>query len=365
MSTVANWFFGQSTAEALFPPERGKLHIVGEHFYTEENELWQWRGYSWFLGYRRFCNGEDVTGDLRWLRAHGFNLVRVFGPLNWKETPDYTVEHFQFDVLGAFFDLLAYHGLRCEFVPGCYLFDGWPAFLQKCYDIAAGHWNVLLERVNEPSVGKKPDPLAKVDERSVLSAYGIYTPYTGTYPTLDYSTIHTQRDDAWHRKARHAQEVQHKTGKPCISDEPAKAIEPDFNYPGGKRNPDEFVWHHGVCALWTAGSTLHTEEGKWGRVPVPGMRQYEIVEAVRDDVWLKIGPEWQTGDYAGAHMSKSPVDGKGLKINGKDIWTYSSVHDDKALAVRCAVHAPQPKPGWTVVDRWAPGGSIVQLKRGT
>src|SRR5688572_24796848 len=91
----------------LFPAETGKLKIIGTHFYTEDNQLWQWRGFSWFLGFLRFCRGEDITSDLIWLRKNGFNIVRVFGPLPWNETPDYRYENFDWMKLGPFFQLLA------------------------------------------------------------------------------------------------------------------------------------------------------------------------------------------------------------------------------------------------------------------
>lgn len=359
---------------ALFPPERGKLHIVGTTFRTEDNALWQWRGYSWFLGFLRYCRGEDVTPDLRWLRAMGFNIVRVFGPLPWKETPDYRVEHFRFDMLDGFFDLLAAHGLRCNWSLGHYD-DPWlHAHVQQWYEIASQHWNVVAEGVNEPAVGQKPDPedlLAGVARRGILTSYGKYAGYYDKQPgldrVLDFGTIHIARDAAWHRKARHAQEIQHETGKPWISDEPAKITEPGFDYPGGKNDvlltPAHMTWHAAICCLWTPGFTFHCEEGKWGRVPQPGMLQHTVAEAVRDHVFLKIDASWQEGAYAGAHMSKSPVDGKGLRINGSDIWTYSSLQTHRALSVRCALSAPQARAGWIEKTRWGPGGSLVELAR--
>lgn len=354
---------------AVFPPESGRLHIEGTTFRTEDNQIWQWRGFSWFLGYRRFLAGEDITRDLQWLRGHGVNIVRIFGPLPWAQTPDYRAESFNVDRLGDFFQLVGEHGLRVEFIPICYRFDlaAQRQLVQRIYDIAAGHWNVLIEVANEPHVNDT-DPVAilqGVNRRGVLSAYGLYGSYYanpgGMPPALDYVTIHTQRDSAWHRKARHAQEVQHALGKPTISDEPAKITEPDFDYPGGKNDPahtpDDAVWHGAITHLYTPGFTLHTEEGKWGRVPTPGMLQDTVVNAVLEQVWKRIGPEWQTGKYNGSHMSSSPVDFI------PNIWTYTSLHPDKALSVRCAVSAPQPKPGWVEVERWGPGGSIVSLRR--
>ena len=359
------------------PSDVRPLHIEGATFRDDTGALFQWRGYSWFLGYRRFLAGEDVTADLRQLRAMGFNLVRVFGPLDWPQTPDYNYAHFNPERLGEFFALTASEGFYCEFVIGCYRFGDVTAqrqFAQRVYDIARHHPNVLIEAVNEPSVGGKPDPvamLAGVDRHGVLSAYGIHLPYytqaQDELPTLDYCTIHTTRDSAWHRKARHAQELQHQLGKPTISDEPAKITEPDFDYPGGKNDPlhtpAEMVWHAAVCCLWTPGCTVHTEEGKWGRVPTVGMLQYTVLEAVQRDVWTRIGPEWQTGQYKGAHSSGSPVDGDGLQINGQDIWTYSSVHPTKALAVRCALSEPRAINGWRMAEAWGPSGSLVRLER--
>lgn len=347
------------------PAQTPRLRIEGTQFKTEQGELFQWRGYSMFLAYRRFLAGDDLRPDLAVLRSRRINLLRVFGPLPWPETPDYRAQGFRFDRLGAFFALLASEGFYCEWVPICYEFDRvlQRQIVQQSFDIASQHPNVLIEVCNEPHVNDT-DPVGIVDgldRRGVLTAYGIYWPYytseNDPLPTLDYVTIHTTRDAAWHRKARHAQELQHSIGKPCISDEPAKAIEDNFNYPGGKRIPYEFVWHHAITALWTPGSTLHTEEGKWGRVPTPGMRQWEILEAVARDVWGRIGPEWQTGIYKGSHSSGSPVN------HIQDIWTYSSVHPNTALSVRCAVSEPLGINGWTVVEKWGEGNSIVRLTK--
>ena len=341
------------------------LHVEGEHFRLPDGSLFGWHGFSFFLGYRRFLAGDNLRPDLAVLRAHGVNLLRVFGPLPWVQTPDYRQEAFDFSHLSDFFAFLASEGFYCEWVPICYAFDlaRQRAITQSSYHIAQGHPNVLIEVTNEPHVNDT-NPIAileGVDRHHVLSAYGIYWPYytsvNDPLPTLDYCTIHTTRDAAWHRKARHAQELQHSIGKPCISDEPAKSIEDDFNYPGGKRIPHEFVWHHAIASLWTNGSTLHTEEGKWGRVPSEGMKQYEVLRQVGADAWARIGPEWQTGEYKGSHSSGSPVD------HIPDIWTYSSLHPHRAIGVRCAVSAPQPINGWQEVSRWGAGGSLVELER--
>lgn len=352
-----------------FPAEAGRLRIAGERFLTEDGQLWSWRGYSWFLGFQRFSRGDDVTPDLRWLRAHGVNIVRIFGPLPWKETPDYRIESFDFDKLDAFLSLLESYGLRSNWSLGHYRHPGLRAFAQRFFDVAGRHWSVVAEYVNEPHVGEKPDPLkdfAGVDRRGVPSSYGLYAEAIdgedGWPQVLDFGTIHIPRDSAWHRRARIAQEVQHATGKPWISDEPAKITEPGFQYPGGKndpaKTPAEAVWHAGIAAIYTAGSTLHTETGKWGTVPQPGMLQHTVADAVRDQVWLKISPAWQEGQYSGSHMSTSPVDFI------RDIWTYSSIRGNQALSVRASDSAPpQAVRGWRVKERWGPSGSLLLLER--
>lgn len=372
-------------SRALFPAEAGRLRIDGTTFRTPDGELWQWRGFSWFLGFLRFCRGEDVTPDLRWLRANGFNIVRVFGPLPWKETPDYRVEDFRYDYLPDFFALLEAHGLRCNWSLAHYEHPDLNRHVQRWYDIAADFWCPVAEVVNEPHNDggapsadnpidrRKPDPILLLDgirTHGVLTSYGLYKEAydgkPGWPPVLNFGTVHTPRDSAWHRQARHAQEIQHATSAPWISDEPAKIVEPGFDYPGGKNDPNttpaEMVWHAGVCCLWTPGCTVHTEEGKWGRVPKPGTLQATVVDAVRDFVWLKIDASWQTGEYNHSGNHDSPVDDVN-ESDGDPIWTYTSLHDGRALSVRCGLSAPKAENGWRIVDAWGPAKSLVRLER--
>jgi hypothetical protein len=359
------------TEVGLFPKESGRLHISGQHFYTEDNQLWSWRGYSWFLGYRRFLAGDDLTGDLKFFRANGINVVRVFGPLPWTQTPDYRQYNIDMSKLGAFFDLLAQWGIRCEFVPICYefLLKEQRKIVQAAYDAARGRWNVFIETCNEPHVnGTDPIKIMEgINRNGVLSAYGLYQfYYNKSHPRafLDYCTIHTTRDSAWARKARHAQELAAEYDIPCISDEPAKICEPDFDYPGGKNDPSltpqEAAWHFGVLALWTPGGTFHCEDGKWGRVPMAGSLQRRTLEAVVQSVWTRIDPSWQSGHYNGSHLkSSTPVDFI------EDVWTYTSLGSKRALSVRIGVGQPemQARNGWTITSRFGPGNSFATLVR--
>lgn len=363
---------GSDDYEALFPPEEGRLTVHGAHFYNQTGELFQWRGYSWFLGFLRFCDGEDITPDLKWFRKMGINIVRIFGPLPWVELNGrYSYQSFDFVKLDAFFALCAKYGIRVNFCvapgePSVHL----KPYANQFYEVAANHWNVLTELVNEPTHGLKPDPIKDfqgVNRRGVLAAYGYYPEDSnpGLPPVLDFATMHTARDSQWHRKARDCQWWQNQCGKPVIDDEPAKIAEPYFSGAGVKNSPEtpqEAAWHFGVAHLWTAGGTVHTQHGRNGLVPALDTLTHTAVESIRDNVWKRIDPTVQTGGYMGSHFSSSPVDGTETSSGGP-VWTYSSVHSAEAWSVRCYPSAPQPKNGWVIVDRWGPSGEFVRLAR--
>lgn len=360
----------QPPSGGLFPPESGKLWLSGIRLYSEQG-LFQWRGYSWFLGFLRFCRGEDITPDLRYFRANGINIVRIFGPLPWAETPDYRIENFRWDLLPAFLALLQAHGIRCNWSLFHYKDPGIAAlrlFAQRFYDLANDYWTVsFVEGVNEPHNGsEKPDPKAILDginRHGIISAYGYYPDdKRPKIPAiLDAGTVHLPRDDDWARKARDAQWLTHETGKLWLSDEPAKIAEPDFHGAGVKNDwattPQEAAWHFGVCGLWLPGGTIHTQAGRNGLVPAPGTLTHAAVESVRDNVWLKLGADVQTGGYTGSHFSTSPVDHIPM------VWSYSSMHGNRAWSVRCYPSAPQARNGWQVINRWGPHGSFVELAR--
>lgn len=368
MSGAEYWSLHASTRR-LFPPEKGPLSIQGEHFYTDDGALWQCRGVSLFLLFLLYCRGLDITPQLRWMHHFGMNLPRIFCALPWNETPDYRWESFRFDLVDPFLDLLESSGLRSNWSIGHYRHPRLAEYAQRLYDTFKGRWSVLTEHVNEPHVGEKPDPIddfAGVDHHGVLTSYGLYSEFydqqEGLPPVKDFGTIHTPRGSAWARQARHVQEIQHKTRTPWLGDEPAKIVEPGFIYPGGKndpvRTPMDAVWHFGVLHLWTAGGTFHCEQGKWGLVPEPGMLQYTVAEAVRDQVWKRIDATWQIGAYTGSHMKTiSPVD------HIPYVWSYSTRQEHRALAVRCKAIEPEARNGWTIVETWGPGHSLVKLER--
>jgi hypothetical protein len=378
--------FDPQPTRYLFQPEVGALYIDGTRFKRADDEsLFQWRGISAFLLFRDYCRGESIQPRLRWYRQMGFNMLRVFGPLPWKETPDYRVENFRYDLLPAFFAEVESFGLRINWSLCHYTHEGNWAYVQQWYDIASQFECCVAEAVNEPhndggeptaanpTDRRKPDPIELLDginRCGILTSYGYYDKMLdgkpGTDPVLDFGTVHTPKDDgSWHRKAKIVWDCQEATGKPWVSDEPAKIVEPGFNYPGSKDDPAttprEMCWHGGVCYLWTPGFTYHCEEGKWGRVPGPGMLQYTVAKAIRDNLFLKIDGEWQTGEYNHSGNGDSPVDDVDEK-DGDPIWTYTSLHPNTALSVRCGDVPIKAKNGWRIADSWL-NGTIARLER--
>ena len=348
----------------LFPPETGPLHVDGKWFRHEDGSLAQIRDTSMFLLFLRYCRGEDITPDLRWMRAFGFNSARVFGPLPWIETPDYRMADFDFVKFDAFCVVMQEWGLFINFSLG-HMPGDYTTFHGAINEIARVRWALnFLEHVNEPHVGKKPRPIEDFlpyAQSPRPSAYGYYAELldddADEFPRVaHFGTVHTKRDTAWYRRFRSAQEGQDEQDIPWWCNEPAKMTEPGFVYPGGKNNPDttprEVAWYTGGCHLWCSASTFHSEEGKWGRAPQPGMLQYEDAESVRDNVFLRIDPTWQTGAYNNSENHDSPVDD--VTHHGRDIWTYTSLHEHRALSIRFGPVPLKAINGWRIVDAWGP-----------
>lgn len=364
---------GDDSYERLFPAERGRLFVQGTKFVNEFGELFQWRGYSWFLGFHRYCQGQDITPDLKWMVKMGINIPRLFGPLPWVELNNsYTYQTFDFQKLDSFLTLLESYGLRSNWSLTHYVGNGMHEYVSRFFEVASGHWSVLAEFTNEPHNGQeKPDPIryfSNINRRGILTSYGYYPNDRDPriQPVLDFSGVHTPRDSHWARKARDVEFVQNATGKPAVGDEPAKIAEPGFHGSGVKNDPTttprEAAWHFGVLHLWTPGGTVHTQHGRNGLVPEPGTLTHTAVEAVRDNVWKRIAAPVQQGKYTGSHFGTSPVD-NAFTPDGDPIWTYSSMHPNKAWSVRCYPSAPVAQNGWRIVDRWGPAGSFVQLER--
>ena len=361
-----------SPPQRPFPPESGRLHVEGRAFYDTDNAVWRWRGASQFLLFARYLNGEDISPQLDWLVGRGFNILRIFGEVpsgfhseeygitNYErpfERPDFDTE------LHAFFKLLADRGLRCEYTVLTYAdaTDVMREHVQRVFDIAASHWNVLIEVANEPE-NNQIDPVAVmegVNRRGVLSAYGLDPARAGrdnwkAVPVLDYGTTHDlQRDlEDSPYNTRDSREMQIALAVPFVNDEPIGAIDPGHphfaqNGPetwghiggGGARtvNRDLFISAAAIAYMYSAGYTFHFQDGLEGRVPTPS-------EAVQDGVATKLGEiaKFLPSDtQLGTHVEPSADAGRAYGvIVGNHQWVVTPIAEPG--------WSPAPGSGWRI-----------------
>ena len=359
-----------------FPPEQGRLRVEGRRFYDADNRVWRWRGATQFLLFARYLNGEDISPQLDWLVDRGFNVLRIFGEVpsgfradrvgitNYErpfERPDFEAK------LHAFFKVLEEHGLRCEYTVLTYwdASNVMRAHVQRVFDIAASHWNVMVEVANEPEYNQI-DAVAVmqgVDRRGVLSAYGLDPARAGhetRIPVLDYGTTHDLQRDLEHSpyNTKDAMEMQNALGVPFVNDEPIGAIDPGNpwfkqNGPelwggingGGARtvNRDLFISAAAIAYMYSAGYTFHFQRGLEGRVPTPS-------EAVQDGVAtaLREVAKFLTNDFQSGTLVEPGAGDFGLAWKS-DPHAESRV--DRAYGIVVGRHqwvvVPMPAPGWS------------------
>lgn len=360
-----------SVAERPFPPERGRLRAEGQRFVTDDNRVWRWRGATQFLLFARYLNGEDISPQLDWLIARGFNVVRVFGEVpsgfdadrmgvsNYErpfERPDFDAK------LHAFFTLLADRGLRCEYTVLTY----WDAMntmrthVQRVFDIAASHWNVFVEVANEPE-HNGIDAVAVmqgVHRHGVLAAYGIdpgrapVDEWKSRIRVLDYGTAHDldRNLEASPTVTKRAAAMQSAFGVPFVNDEPIGAIDPGHptyketgpqtwgNIRGGGArtvNRDVFITAAAIAYMYSAGYTYHFQAGLEGRVPNEKQPIQDDVASALRDVAGFIPNDVQLGKPVEA----LPDGGLGVVLDNQQ-W----------------VVVPRPQPGWS--PQASPGWQI-------
>jgi hypothetical protein len=359
-----------------FPPEQGRLHVEGRRFYDTNNRVWRWRGATEFLLFARYLNGEDIAPQLEWLVDRGFNVLRVFGEVpsgfgavrmgiaNYGrpfERPDFEAK------LHAFFNVLEEHGLRCEYTVLTYpdAASVMRAHVQRVFDIAASHWNVMVEAANEPEYNRI-DAVAVmqgVNRRGVLSAYGLDPARAGRgarVPVLDYGTTHDLQRDLEHSpyNTRDALDMQNALGVPFVNDEPIGAIDPGNpafkeNGPemwggingGGARtvNRDLFISAAAIAYMYSAGYTFHFQRGLEGRVPTPADAVQDGVARALRDVAMFLPHDLQSG---------TPVEpgGRDFGLAWKND-PHAESRVNRAYGVVVGNHqwivVPMPAPAWS------------------
>jgi hypothetical protein len=387
---VAAGGLAQSLPERPFPAESGKLRVEAGRFFDAQGRVWRWRGASQFLLFARYLDGEDIAPVLDWLVERGFNVVRVFGqvPAGFGAGRigiteyDRPFERPEFDrKLHEFFSLLADRGLRVEYVPLTYSSDlgVMRRHVQRVYDVARSHWNVLVEVGNEPE-HNRIDVVAVmngVNRHGVLSAYGLDPSRQPEgqdvrVPVLDYGTTHDiyREFDRSPRITREALEWQSRFGVPFVSDEPIGFI--DFDHPffvrqgtdpmggalfgdprgGGARttNCDVIRSAAAIAYLLTAGYTFHLQAGVEGWRPEPSEPLQEACARSLAEIAAFIPNETQLGKLVEPGMSEFAL-----------AWTGRPGAEslvDRAYGIvvgnRQWVVVPVPARGWSAaaVNGW-------------
>jgi hypothetical protein len=369
----------EGEATRPFPPEQGRLGRYGDFLRRENGEVFDWRGASMFQLFVRFLAGESIQPQLDWMVRHGVNIVRVWaaGDLSpawqpfWRpwERPDYDRR------LDEFFAALGAVGLRCEATVVTYQLDRdiWQRVLLRVFDVAARHWNVIVEVANEPDVGQKCDPVdlcRGIDTHGVLTSYGAYPsgPWTADFPRKDLMGVHLPRDHHFRRNSKDLLEM--RTGVdqlpglhvPMVSDEPIGVAE--FDRTGaGARTTDarKILQHFAIARLFSCGATFHSQCGLEGRAP---SAQEPITEAIAcglTQIWQYLPAHIQTGSYTRPGFQSFPV----VYRDGQSDHPYASLVGDDAWLVMSDAGpqwTPEPTVGFRVVDT-GPANWIVHLRR--
>jgi hypothetical protein len=380
----------QTLPERPFPAETGKLRLEGRRFFDAQNRVWRWRGATQFLLFSRYLSGEDIGPVLDWLVERGFNVIRVFGQvpvgfgadrlgMNYErpfDRPDFD------ERLHAFFSLLADRGLRVEYVPLTYSDDlgVMRAHVQRVYDVARSHWNVLIEVGNEPEYnGIDVVAVMKgVNRHGVLSAYGLdpsrhpAATLETDVPVLDYGTTHDIHRDFEHspRITKDAWDWQNRFGVPFVSDEPIGFI--DFDHPffvrtgtdpmggalfggfrgGGARttNCDVIRSAAAIAYLLTAGYTFHLQAGVEGWRPEPSEPLQEACARSLAEIAAFIPNDIQLGEVVEPGKSDFGLAWTGNpRAESLVDRAYGVVLDNRQWVV-----VPVPSPDWSAapVNGW-------------
>jgi hypothetical protein len=378
-------------------PETGRVRVDDKVFRDAHGRIFQWRGATMFLLFRRFLNGENIGNSLEWMRRQRVNVARVIGMVAWDGFafgPSDTLLYYT--KLREFATELGAHGFKLEFVAFADAQIVMPSLnnqhehLRRVFD-AIGHLdNVFIEVCNEPfKNGVDPSSVLRDQPRPACPvALGDYViepvfvdgEWRGQLARADYVTMHTPRDaDSWARKAKDLLELRDGAGTgepqsprfdgvrcPVVDDEPMGAAEADrVNGRQRSANPSEHFWHHAVAAMFSAGSTIHFDEGLYGFPAPPNSDQQKCADAITL-AWSLVDPESQAWHYTRGGLADCPLVFDAHLFPEQTSRIYAKIGGNRAVAV--AVHPatgwrPVAANGWRIVSAAGPQDSLVVLER--
>jgi hypothetical protein len=359
--------------------ESGRIHVDGLVFRREDRSIFQWRGCTEFLAFKRFREEPDhaaLRAVLEERVAAGCNVFRVFGMVDSfaKFRPD--GDGYYRD-LGAFADFLASElGARFEFVAFADAQIVMPdygderVYLEKVTGVLTSKPNAFLEVANEP-FKNLPDGRARAQDlgraivgRGVPVASGNYDipDCAATLPHLDYVTIHNERKPDWPRTARAIAEVRDGFGwganctgdpfagvkAPVVGDEPMGFAE----VVSGSRSTsvDDAAYFAATCALMGAGCTYHSTDGitstPWG--PVQKATATAFFDALK---WVpvdaQLAPYMRGGTDPGCHWVGDSI---AEHDDERELRSFAKIVNGQAwmVQIRTTRDVVRPCGGWKV-----------------
>jgi hypothetical protein len=370
--------------------ERGRVRVDGLVFRHEDGSIFQWRGCTDFLLFKRFREegGGAIAPIVNERIAAGCNVFRVLGMVD--SFAKLRVDDHYYDDLSAFADFVAGFGARLEFVVFADAQIVMPdASAERVHaDMVArtigAKWNVFFEAVNEGFKNIPGGAVAAAGIAASLRGHGAPVA-SGNYDiaacdrTLahaDYVTVHNERKADWPRTARALGEIRDGFGwgptcpagdytgvhVPVVGDEPIGFAETEQP---GKRSAsvDDAAYFAATCGLMGAGCTFHSDDGV-GSVawrPVQHAAAVAFYGALRwTPTEAQLAPYMRGGTDPGCRWIGESVaehdDAKELrsfaKIIGSDAWL---------VQIRTTRPAVVPCGAWRVVE--TPRLGLARLTR--
>lgn len=336
-----------------------KIRVEGLVFQDEQNNIFPYRGFTSFLLYKRFLDGEDIRPYVKLWSALGYNVARVFSQVDWtgdpgpgffaSSYPNYNAQ------LNNFFALLSQEGMYCEFTIHTfdYNLNEMASHVVRCVQIAQNHKNVFIELANEP-------PVNGIDIQGLVNRLDTSSwnmPWsTGLYdvpsrPAGKYLTVHLDRGDEWPRKFRQLLEYRDGGGPdtendpamnmPVVHDEPIGGA--TYNQPGKRSNVTSDFYSHGAgCQLHGAGGTYHHQSGLNSIMPI-GL-ELDCAKAFITGLRLVL-PIYQLGNYTRVGLQGCPF------TEDASLRTYGMIMGNLACMVRVRPTTPYIVDfGWKVTS---------------
>jgi hypothetical protein len=379
-------------------PVDGRVRRDGEVFRRADGSIWQWRGATMFLLFRRWLNGENISSSIEWMRRQHVNVARVLCMVGWKGYEFGPSTDAFYHQLRDFCRELGAHGINVEVVAFAdaqivmpHLGDQ-QRHMQNVVNAVGDLDNVFIEVCNEPwQNGVDAARVGAGVAARCPMAYGDYDfhvvqTHDGVWRAelafRDYLTLHTPRDPhAWARKAKDLLEMRKGSGTgeaanapiwpgshcPVVDDEPMGAAE-SGRVAGRQRsaNPNEHFWHHAVAAMFCAGSTFHFDDGMYGHPPQELRGDQQRCADAVTLAWTRVPAEAQAWQYSRSGLPDFPLAWEPHLFPEETSRMYAMIGGNKAVAV--AVHPlngwrAAPVNGWRIVSASGPIESLVILER--